>query len=75
MEAKSSSQMSAFFQLMFANCDHANIGSLFTSELEIVFSPICSKFAAECDWNTKNSQNVQNLGSFEKNTWVFRKRA
>ena len=39
---------------------------LFTSEREIIFPQICSKFAIECDWNSKNSQNNQNLGFFEK---------
>ena len=33
-----------------------------------------SKFAVECDWNSKISQNVQNLGFFKKNTWVIRKK-
>ena len=39
------------------------------------FSPNCSKFAVECDWNSMISQNVQNLGFFwKKNRWVFRKK-
>ena len=65
--------MGALFHLMFANCVYANIGSLFTIELEIVFSPVCSKFTAECDCNTKNSQNVQNLGFFGKIDGFFEK--
>ena len=30
------------------------------------FSPNSSKFAVECDWNSKNSQNVHILGYFGK---------
>ena len=33
-----------------------------------------SKFAVECDWNSKISQNVQNLG-FLANRWVFWKKS
>ena len=43
-------------------------------EREIIFSPNCSKFVAECDWNSKSSQNVRKLGLFWKNRWVFRKK-
>ena len=46
---------------------------LFTSELEIIFSPNCSKFAVECDWNRKNSQNVQIWGFFGEVDRFFRK--
>ena len=38
-----------FLPDVFANCVHANIGTLFRSEREIIFSPNCSKFAIECD--------------------------
>ena len=66
-----------FFNPMFANCVHVNTPTsafLFTSERENTFLPNCSKFAAKCEWNSKNSQNVQNLGFSRKNRWVFRKR-
>ena len=55
----------------------------FTSEREIIFSPNWSKFAVECDWNRKNSQNVQKLGFFfgkidkffrKKNLEIFQNR-
>ena len=55
-------------------------GFLFTSEHEIIFfSPNCSKLAVKCYWNTKNSQNVQNLDFlwkideffFEKKLGIF----
>ena len=36
------------------------------SERENLFSLNCSKFAVECDWNSKNSQNFRNLGFFGK---------
>ena len=50
------------------------------SECEF-FSSNCSKFVIECDWNNKNSQNVQILGFFErkmdgffeKKSWTFSK--
>ena len=74
MEAKSSSQMGAFFYPMFANCVHASMASLFTSELEFVFSPNRSKFALECAWNNKISQSVHNLGRFGKIDWFFSKK-
>ena len=39
-----------------------------------------SKFAVKCDWNSKISQNVQNMGFFkeldgflEKKDWIFSK--
>ena len=51
---------------MFANCVHANVDILFTSEREITFSPSCSKFAVEWDWISETSQNVQDLGFLEK---------
>ena len=51
---------------MFANCVHANIGILLTSEREIILSPNCSKFAVEYDWNCKTTQNVRILGFLEK---------
>ena len=38
------------------------------------FSPNCSKFAVECDSNSKIRQNVQILGFFlKKNRLIFRK--
>ena len=55
-----------FLNPMFVNYIHATIGIFFTSEREIIFSLNCSKFAAECDWNSKSSQNVQDLGFLEK---------
>ena len=41
-----------------------HMGFLCTSERAIIFLPNCNKFAVECDWSRKNSQNVQNLGFF-----------
>ena len=37
-------------------------------------SPNSGKFAAECKWKSKSYQNVQNLGFFWKNRWVFWKK-
>ena len=37
-------------------------------------SPSCCKFPVEFDSNSKISQNVQNLGFFKKNGWVFPKK-
>ena len=36
------------------------------TEREIFFNNKESKFAVECDWNSKISQNVQNSGFIEK---------
>ena len=38
------------------------------------FSPNCSKFAVQCDWNSMISQNVQNLAFFGKLYGVFRQK-
>ena len=38
------------------------------------FPPNCSKFAVECNWESKNSQNIQNLGFFWKNNVFFSKK-
>ena len=38
------------------------------------FSPNCSKFAVECNRNSKVSQNVKNLFFFGKDRWIFRKK-
>ena len=83
MEAKYSSQMGYFwrffFHPMFANCVHTKKMFVHVSEREIFFSLNCSKFAVECDWSGKNSQNVQKfgfflekyLGFFEEKPWNF----
>ena len=34
-----------------------------------------SKFAVECDWNSKISQSIQNLGSFKVNRWASWKKS
>ena len=56
-EVKSSFRMERFFTrclpIFFTMFFHV-------SEREF-FSPKCSKFAVECDWNSKISRNVQNL--------------
>ena len=44
------------------------------SDIEIFLSPNYSKFAVECDWNSKCSHKVQNLGCFLKKRWVFSKK-
>ena len=63
-----------FFYPMFANYDHTKTTFVHVSEREFCFSLNCSKFAVECDWNSKNSQNFQILGFFWKNRWVFAKK-
>ena len=77
MEAKSSSQMGCFWLFLPDVCQlrSRHIGKfVHATEREISFWPNCSKLAVECDWNSKNSQNVQNLGFFWKNGWVFWKK-
>ena len=77
MKAKSSSQMRHFRR--FSLPDVCQLRSrhidkfVHATEREIVFRPNCSKFAVECDWNSRNSQNVQNLGFFEKIDGFFEK--
>ena len=34
-----------------------------------------SKFAVECDWNSKISQSIQNLGSSKVNRWASWKKS
>ena len=62
MEAKSFSPMRYFWRF-FTRClpiaFTPTSAILFTSEREITFPPNCSKFAVECDWNRKNSQNLK----------------
>ena len=55
---------SGFFNPVFANYVHTKTMFFHVSEREIFFSLNCSKFAIECDWNSENSQEVQNLGFF-----------
>ena len=44
------------------------------SDREKFLSPTYSKFVPECDWNSKISQNVRNLGCFsKKNDGFFQK--
>ena len=59
---------------MFANCVHTKTMFVHLSEREIFFSLNYSEFAVECDWNSKNSQNVQNLFFFGKIDGSFRKK-
>ena len=56
---------------MFANCVYATSASLVTLlNVKLFPDQIVEidqrKIAVECDWNSKNSQNVQNLGFFGK---------
>ena len=77
IKAKSSTQMGhfrRFFYPMFANCVHTKTMFVHVSEPEGFLSLNCSKFAAKCDWNEKNSRNVQNLGFLWKNECVLLKR-
>ena len=72
MGGKSFTQMGAFFYPMSAIClPIANdIHARFSPW---IFSLNCSKFAVECDWNNKTSQNDQNLGLFGKIDGLFEK--
>ena len=69
MEAKSSSQMGAFFtRCLPIAFTLNNVGqNIHVSEREKLFLPNGSKFAVEHDCNSEISQNVQNLGPFWKN--------
>ena len=55
---KSSTQMGAFFYQMNANRLQTKTLFVQVSEREFL-PPNCSKFAVECNWNTKISENVQ----------------
>ena len=55
--------VSFFFHPMSANCVHAEN----VSQRENFLYPNFSKFAVECDWNSKVSLNVQNFGLFLEN--------
>ena len=63
-----------FIYPMFAYCVDTKTTFVHVPEREIFFSLNCSKFAVECDWNSKNSQNVQNLSLFGKIHGFFRKK-
>ena len=57
---------------LLANCLNKCPDSVFFSNF---LSPNYNKFAAECDWNSKISRNVLNLGFFlKKNGFFFRKK-
>ena len=73
MKAKSSTQMERFFTRRLPIAFTLKTMLVHVSERENVFSLNYSKFALECDWNSKISQNLQNLGLFWKNRSVFRK--
>ena len=75
MEANSSQigHFRRFFYPLFANCVHTKTMFVHVSKGEI-FSLTCSKFAVECDWNSRNSQNVQNFCFFRKNLETFQNR-
>ena len=63
MEAKSSPQMVRFFTRCLPTAVTLKTMFVHVSEREI-FSPNCCKFAVECNWDGKISQNVQKLGFF-----------
>ena len=70
MEAKSSSPMrySDVFFTDVCQLPSRHIGKfVHATDHENIFRPNCSKFAVECNWNGKNSQNIQILGFFWKN--------
>ena len=76
MEAKFSCQMRYFCVFLPDVCQLSSrhIGQfVHATERENSFWPNCSKFAVECDWNSKSSQNVQNW-LFWKNRWAFGKK-
>ena len=56
---------------MFANCVHIKTMFVHVSKRETFCQLNCSKFAVECDWNGRNSQNVQNLVFSKKNHEIF----
>ena len=58
--------ISDLFYPMSAHCVHTETMFVHVSEREIFFSLNFSKIAVECDWNSKVSQNVQNLFFFGK---------
>ena len=75
MEAESSSQMGAFYNPIFANCVHAKTMFAHVSDRTKFFWANCSALALECDWNSKSSQNVENLGFFGKVDEFFSKKS
>ena len=69
MEAKSSSQMRffwSFFSPAVCRMLLHKIMFVHVSEHDVFFSLNCGKFDVECDWNSKNSQNVQKMFFFGK---------
>ena len=64
MGGKSSTQLERFFFQLCLPID--NVWMFDCSASGIFLSPNYRKFAAECHWNSKISQNVQNLVLFEK---------
>ena len=65
-----------FFHPTLANCVHARWRCSFKFlNANTFFIPNCSKFAVECDWNSKISQNERrNLGFLNKIDGFFSKK-
>ena len=74
MKAKFCSQIGQSFYPMFENWACVNEPRSVAHVCEIFFSSNCSKFAVECDWNRKISQNIQNFGFFVKKWMGFPKK-
>ena len=55
---------------MFANCVDDARSRFWIWKF---FPPTCNKFDVEWNWNSKISQNVQNLGFLEKKDGFFEK--
>ena len=66
---------SAIFEGFFIRCLPITLtptsAILFTYEGENILPANYNKFAVECDWNKKNSQNVQILGFSRKKIEIF----
>ena len=66
--------ISDVFYPMFTNWVHTKTMFVHVSEREIFFPLNYSTFVVEGDWNSKNSQNVQNLDFFGKMDVFFWKK-
>ena len=78
MEGKTSTQRKRFFTLtcqikIFESECPCPVRQNDDSQFDNFLSPNYSKFAIECDRNSKNSQTVQNLAFFKKKLEFFSK--
>ena len=77
MEGKSSTQCIEIVRFFtFCLLIKSDLTLVPGSEFQILYNQLIANlpFAVECDWKNKTSQNVQNLGFFEKVDHFFSKK-